>query len=271
MVLENIIFAGGGFKGWAYIGTIKALNELMDFKNIKSVTGVSVGSVFGLFYILGIKWEYLLEYFMELNIKEYLDIDIDNLFINQSLLHGKKLKESIKQIISNKIDPEITFKDLKRYSKILFTTCALNINKQQLEYFNVSLTPDVKIIDAILASCSLPLLLPSYKIGDSFYYDGGCCNNCPTNLVSELNSIAFDLCDSTLNGNNHLINLIYALINLNNKNKIEKKEIVYSILSEKFQKEMCNLNQSKDDIFNIYMHGYNNSYNLLYNNFIALK
>ena len=49
------------------------------------------------------------------------------------------------------------------------------------------------------------------------------------------------------------------------------KEIVFNILSEKFEKEMCNLNQSKDDIFNIYMHGYNNSYNLLYNNFIALK
>jgi predicted acylesterase/phospholipase RssA len=52
MVLENIVFAGGGLKGWAYIGTIKALNELIDFKNIKSVTGVSVGSMFGLFYIL---------------------------------------------------------------------------------------------------------------------------------------------------------------------------------------------------------------------------
>ena len=39
-MIKNIIFPGGGFKGWAYIGTIRALNELIDLHNIETVIGI---------------------------------------------------------------------------------------------------------------------------------------------------------------------------------------------------------------------------------------
>jgi len=42
-LLKNIIFSGGGFKGWAYIGSIRALNERVDFKDIKKIIAVSCG------------------------------------------------------------------------------------------------------------------------------------------------------------------------------------------------------------------------------------
>ena len=50
-VVKNIIFSGGGLKGWAYIGVIKSLNENISFKNIEQIIGVSIGSVLGLFYL----------------------------------------------------------------------------------------------------------------------------------------------------------------------------------------------------------------------------
>ena len=62
-MIKNIIFSGGGLKGWAYIGTIQALYELVDFKNIEQIIGVSIGSVFGLFYLLNISYE--VNYFLE--------------------------------------------------------------------------------------------------------------------------------------------------------------------------------------------------------------
>ena len=273
-MIKNIIFTGGGFKGWAYIGTLQVLDEYAYiFKDISQVIGVSIGSLFGLFYVLGIKWNFILDYVMNLNFKDFMDIDIDNILTNQSLLKGNKFTEIIKEIISLKIDPDITFIELKRYSKILFTVNALNINDSKLEYFNYKLTPDIKVVDAVRASCSLPLLFPPYILKGKYYYDGGICNNCPLNLVDEVESIAFDVSHwiGENNSSVKLVDLLNCLITITNKNTYNNdSDIIYKVLDSKFKDEMVNLNQNKDDIFNIYMNGYINSKNIIFKNYIAL-
>ena len=219
--LKNIVFAGGGLKGWAYIGTIRALEELVIRKDIENIIGVSIGSVFGLFYLLGIDYKTLLDFFIHLDFKKFMDIDIDNFLINQSIFTGVYFKKFIKELISYKVNPDITFNELTYYSKITFTVNALNINKSEVKYFNHIRTPNIKVIDAIMASCSLPLVFPSYKINDEYYYDGGICNNCPVDLVDELGTIAFDFggttCCDTNNSKIKIIDLIFSIINITNK------------------------------------------------------
>jgi hypothetical protein len=68
-MLKNIIFPGGGLKGWAYIGTIRALTELVDYSKIEQVIGTSIGSLFGLCYVLQIEWSYLLDFIINLDFK----------------------------------------------------------------------------------------------------------------------------------------------------------------------------------------------------------
>ena len=273
MTIKNIILAGGGFKGWAYIGTIQALNELIDFGGIQSITGVSIGSVFSLFYLLRIPYEILLDTIMNLNFKDMIDIDIDNILINQSIIDGVKYACMIKEIMSLKIDPDITFIQLYRYTSILFTVAALNINDSKVEYFNYQNTPDIKLIDAIVASSSLPFLFPPYKINNKYYYDGGLCNNCPVNLVDELDSIAFDISHTNNDNSSNfkLYDLLMSLTMMSNKLHFNSKsDIIYQILDSRFKNETVNINQTRDDIFNIYMNGYINSKNVIYDNFIAL-
>ena len=75
------------------------------------------------FYILGIKWDFLLNFFININLHEIYDIDIDNILTQQSLFAGLKFKFIIKELISHYIDPYITFKELRYYSKIKFRLC----------------------------------------------------------------------------------------------------------------------------------------------------
>ena len=178
-IIKNIIFSGGGFKGWAYIGTIRALNEQVFFKNIEHVIGVSIGSLFGLLYILQIDYKFLLNFRINLDIKKYLDVDIDSFIVNQSIIEGIKFKELILSSVQNKITNDTTFIELYNKTGIKYTTCAFNISKVTLDYFNKDFTPDIKIVDAIMASSALPLLFPAYCIKNDWYYDGGLCNNCP--------------------------------------------------------------------------------------------
>jgi predicted acylesterase/phospholipase RssA len=271
--MKNIIFAGGGFKGWAYIGTIKALDEYINFNQLDQIIGVSVGSFFGLLYLLRFDSDFLLDFIMNLDFKELFDINIDNILINQSLFEGKKFIELIKELLSFKINPDITFNDLRKHTNVLFTVNAINITDSKLEYFNYRLTPDIKVVDAVRASCGLPFLFPAYKINGKFYLDGGICNNCPIDLVDEVDTIAFDVSHETGNSEDafKIFDLLECLVNISNNFYYNyKSENIYKILDERFKNERVNLNQTKDDIFNIYMNGYTNSKNIIFKNHIAL-
>ena len=272
-MIKNIVFAGGGLKGWAYIGTIKALHEFgITPKSIEQIIGVSIGALFGLLYILHFDPDFLLDYFIGLSIKDLIDIDIDNLITNQSLLNGNIFTQIVRELVSFKIDPDITFEQLKTHTGILFTTNALNVDDSRLEYFNYILTPHVKVIDAIRASCNLPFLFPGYSIQNKKYFDGGICNNCPDDLVDDLYSIAFDVSHpESSNPGNTLFSFFISLVNISN-NLCKKKEstCVYKILDSRFKSETVNVYQTKDSLFNIYMNGYKNSKEVLLKNYFSL-
>ena len=51
----------------------------------------------------------------------------------------------------------------------------------------------------------------------------------------------------------------------------KKDGVIFKILDKRFDTETLNLNQTKDDIFNIYMIGYINSKKHIYDNFFAIK
>ena len=274
MVVKNVVFTGGGLRGWAYIGTIKALNEFIEFKQIEQIAGVSIGSLFGLMYLLQIPSNELLDHSINLDYDDIIDMDLDNILVNQSLMSGVKFLKFIKQFISIKVNPEITFSELRKYSKVVFTTLALNVNDSKVDYFNYLLTPDVKVADAIRASCSLPGILPSYSINGKNYFDGGICNNTPIEFLTENDTIAFDICLKERGNNNtgnKIADLINSMMDILNVSYLPKaKYEVHRILDSRFQNEVTNFNQTKDDIFNIYMIGYRNSKEIIFKNYIAL-
>jgi len=263
--LKNVIFSGGGFKGWAYIGSIRALKENIPFENINQIIGVSCGSIFSLFYLLQLDNYYLLEYFLNVDLKKYIDIDIDSVISNQSLLEGKKMKLLILDIIKDKITEETTFKELYNKTGILYTLGTFCIKDMKVEYLNKDTTPDISVLDGIMASCALPLLFPAYKINDKLYYDVGFCNNCPCNLVNIENTLAFDLTiDRSDHTNIYLFSLFFEMMNLLNKQyNNTNNENTFKLLDIRFKDQFINLSQTKDDIFNIYMCGYKNTKKIL--------
>ncbi len=268
--MKNIVFSGGAFKCWAYIGTLQALYEHKT-PDVEHVVGVSGGSFFGLLFVLKFPWEVLLNFFMNVNFKEYFDIDIDNVLTQQSLFAGNKFTHILKEVISYIIDPDVTFMELRKFTSIKLTINAMNITDGVLEYFNYQLTPDVKVVDAIRASSSLPFIFPPYQINNKLYYDGGICNNCPVDILDEVDTIGFDVCMPSKTDTNYFaLNLLLRMSDILNKDTSKQRYNIFYILDETFNNETMNLNQSRDDIFNIYMNGYINSKNILFTNYKAL-
>lgn len=72
---------------------------------------------------------------------------------------------------------DLTFEDLP----IPFQCCAASIERAAEQWF-----AEGPLIDAVLASCAVPGLLPPVRIGDEHYLDGGLVNSIPVARALEL-------------------------------------------------------------------------------------
>jgi predicted acylesterase/phospholipase RssA len=190
-----------------------------------------------------------------------------------SILGGKKLKKyTEKTLVDNGVSKDITFKEIYELTKKKLIINATNINDHKVEYFSHETFPDVKVVDAVCASLSVPLVFPAFEINGKFYHDGCFLNNCQTNMLPELNSIAFDFeSDLSISRNNTLGSTLRCIVDYIHKNdKMLNNEIKFNILDKTFDGDMSNVYHTPDDIYTLYMTGYENSKKVIYDNFIAL-
>ena len=155
----GIVLSGGGARGAAHLGVLKALNEL----NIKvsAISGVSAGAIVGVLYAAGYSPEYILA---ELKKQSYFGItniawQKDGFFSMASL--RKKLHELIKQddFEGLRIPLSITATDISTGKSIIFSKGPL--------------------FDVIIASASVPVIFQAVSYESYQLLDGGILNNLP--------------------------------------------------------------------------------------------
>ena len=76
---------------------------------------------------------------------------------------------SIKEEIIDFLGVNPKFKDLKK--KLIVSV--FNISYSKTEYLSVDTHPEMHVIDAVIASMSIPFIFTSKKINSSYYIDGG--------------------------------------------------------------------------------------------------
>ena len=259
------MFSGGAFRGPAFFGTIRALQECKSQLDLRCVVADSIGAMYGLFYILDIPWNVVLEKYLKLDLERLFEME--NVLESQSLTSQRNFKKSILDAIREKMDSNTTFMELKKATGIDFVCNAVNVDTKQHVYFNPKDTPEVKVIDAVMASSCLPFMFQPVVINGERYYDGGICNSCPVEYVSETSTIAFSVyVKGSDGGSRHPLNaLLKTVTHLLNENK--QCDNVYYILegsTVNFHDLMFKINQTRDEIFTLYMYGYKKSLEVLH-------
>ena len=159
----GIVLSGGGARGFAHIGVLKALNEAGIYPDIFS--GVSAGSIVGAFYADGFSPDEILEIFSDHRFFNYMEL----IFPKRGLLKITGLLRVITQHLRAK-----TFEDLK---------IPLIINATELvEGKNVYFTTGT-LIDKIVASASVPIFLNPAEIDGKIFVDGGIFCNMPAKII----------------------------------------------------------------------------------------
>ncbi|MBA0885163.1 patatin-like phospholipase family protein [Flavobacterium undicola] len=155
----GIVLSGGGARGIAHLGMLKALEEF----GIKAshISGTSAGAIAGAFYAAGYSANEILTILKKGHIFSF-----SNLLIKRQGLFAMKGFHDI----YIECFPTNSFDDLK----IPLYITATDILKGELVYFSSG-----NLSQALMASSCLPLLFQPINYNDTLYVDGGVINNFP--------------------------------------------------------------------------------------------
>jgi len=155
----GIALSGGGARGFAHLGILKALREKGLEPDI--ISGVSAGAIAGAFIASGKSVEESFEI-----IKGYRFFDLATIRFPRTGLFSL---DSIQSSITKEI-PHKNLEDLP----IPLIVAASNMLEGKIEYFNEGPLPKI-----IQASASIPVLFSPVNINGKLYADGGLLDNQP--------------------------------------------------------------------------------------------
>lgn len=161
----GLALSGGGAKGLAHLGVLRALEEKQIKPNI--ISGTSAGALAGALYADGHKPEEILSYFEKKAFNEFAAFSIPQ----GGIFKMDKLKQFLKKHLRAQ-----NFEDLKIPLRIVAT---------DIENGTSVIFEKGPLIPAVLASCAFPIVFTPVEIDGCHYIDGGLFKNFPVSTIKK--------------------------------------------------------------------------------------
>lgn len=155
----GLVLSGGGARGFAHAGALKALEEMGIKPDI--LAGVSAGSVAAVMYAAGISPEKMLELFLNARFSDFCELGIpkDGFFRLDRFRAFLRKNIPYANLEDLPIPVTVGATDLDNGKKLAFTSGRLD--------------------EVVAASCSIPIVFKPIKINGTRCVDGGVLHNLP--------------------------------------------------------------------------------------------
>lgn len=267
MSIKHLVLAGGAYKGLYIIGAMKELikQNYIDISNIENIYGTSVGALIGVVMCLKLDYDTLIEYAVNFPFTKYFTFSVDSLleFIDKK---GIIKIDFIYGIFENLLkscglNKNITFQELYGYSKIRLNIYVTNLNKFSYECYNYETHPDMKVLEVVYKSCSIPFVFQPVCCDSEWYVDGGIINPYPIQEALKNHNIeeilGFKIKDDELNScpeNSSIFHFGYYVIMklirqneiLNNNYDKNVKELIIPATSMNFDDAKLLINNKNE-------------------------
>jgi NTE family protein len=202
-----LVLGGGGLKGFAHVGVLRALAE----RGIRPAVyaGTSIGSLIAAATVGGLQHEELAERAMALKRKHLFRINHMGMLMGRMRSPSIYLEDPLRELIAESV-PSVKFSQLSH---------PLLVNTVDVEHgvrvvWGSPGLEDAWVRDAVYASCALPGYFPPGRVGGRTCVDGGVIDNLPVGIASLHTDlvIAVDVGNTDMSPMNNALNLGFASV-----------------------------------------------------------
>lgn len=172
-VKVGLALGGGGARGLAHIGVLKALQE--ENVPIDMIAGTSVGALIGALYAAGVSTSEMEEMSAEIgwsSLTNYSRLSLFRLVLTEQQLSTSNMEKYLRKHID-----DVRFDQLK----IPFTCAATDLQTGERVVFR-----EGNVAQAARASATIPGLFEPVVFRHRYLVDGGLVSNIPTDLVAQM-------------------------------------------------------------------------------------
>lgn len=173
----TLVLSGGGLKGLAHIGVLKALEERGLTPGL--VVGSSMGSLVAAAWAVGMPIPEMADRALAVRRKDIFQVAHVDMALKRMRAPAVYRREPLDGLILSLVG-ERRFEDLVR--PLLINTVELNSGMQM--FWGLPGLRDARVADAVFASCALPGIFPPREIGGRWYVDGAVTENMPVQIAA---------------------------------------------------------------------------------------
>ncbi len=168
----TLVLGGGGMKGLAHVGVLQALLERGHRPT--RIIGSSVGALVGAAWAGGVGIAKLREIALSLRRKDVFAVAHADMALKRMRSPALFKREPLANLIARTVG-DLTFQQLD--PPVIINTVDLNSGMQV--FWGLPGLDDIRVADAVFASCALPGYFPPHEIGGRFFVDGAVVSNVP--------------------------------------------------------------------------------------------
>tara|TARA_B100001094_G_C18090599_1_gene750194 strand:- start:311 stop:1261 length:951 start_codon:yes stop_codon:yes gene_type:complete len=173
--INTLVFSSGGVKGIMFLGCAAALKERGILNNITHYIGCSAGAIASAILAAGVDPREMFSKSLYIDPCDWNS----RITATQGLIKARRFKAMLERFLG-----DVTLKELK--PRITFSS--LNLHKRKTIYLDTRTHPDLKLVDAVMMSCSIPILFPTVEYKGEYYVDGAVCDPFPIHLAENPNT-----------------------------------------------------------------------------------
>jgi NTE family protein len=188
-----LVLGGGGMRGMAHIGVLKAMRTLgIEYD---AIVGTSIGALIGAMAAGGLPLERIESHVAALDKTDYFRPNFLKFLLKgtraRSMYRGDTFRSSLERVL-----PRTTFRDMP----VPFFCNAVRLETGGSVFWGTPGFDEIPLVEAVYSSCALPGIFEPYERDGYNYMDGGMVDSVPLRFAKTLGPDLIIAVDLSLKG-----------------------------------------------------------------------
>lgn len=164
----HVTFASGGARALPYLGILKVPGI---YDTVRVLDGTSAGALIVLLLALRVSYDDGFKLCTESLPMLFHPMGIASFFRVRGLFHWETMRDVLVRTLGDDMRT-MTFHDLFQRTGLCIAIHAVDVARRRPKVFSHRATPDTVVVEAVCASCCIPVLFTPVMIGGKLYVDG---------------------------------------------------------------------------------------------------